>query len=91
VTSPGDDFTVGRHAILDSVASFLNYGFRLYFSSFQNNYEILMTLLKNIRDYDPNVQVKIDFNAIKIKLIDYYPQGFAFRAIHNIEKVGRRN
>jgi len=44
-----------------------------------------MGLLKNIRDYDADVPVKINFGDIEIKLIDYYPQGFAFRSIHNVE------
>jgi hypothetical protein len=53
-----------------------------YFATFQNNYEILMALLKNIRDYVPGVS--ISFEDIKINLLDYYPKGFAFRSIQNV-------
>jgi len=74
-----------RDFFLRDGLEYLHQEISFYFSAFQNNYEILMGLLKNIRDYDPAVTFKINFDDIKIKLVDYYPKGFAFRAIHNVE------
>jgi len=74
-----------RDFFLRDGLEYLHQEISFYFSAFQNNYEILMGLLKNIRDYDPAVTFKINFDDIKIKLVDYYPRGFAFRAIHNVK------
>ena len=74
-----------RDFFLRDGLEYLHQEISFYFSVFQNNYEILMGLLKNIRDYDPAVTFKITFDDIKIKLVDYFPRGFAFRAIHNVK------
>lgn len=72
-----------RDFYLKGGLEYLHQEISFYFAAFQNNYEILMTLLKNIRDYIPNTP--ICFDEIKISLVDYYPKGFAFRSIHNVE------
>lgn len=68
-----------RDYYLRNGLEYLHEEISLYFAAFQYNYEVLQALLKNVRDYLPGAPVT--FKDIKKDLVDYFPKGFAFRAI----------
>ena len=74
-----------RNYYLRNGLEYLHEEISLYFAAFQYNYEVLQAHLKNVRDYLPGAPVT--FKDIKKDLVDYFPRGFAFRAIQRVEAL----
>lgn len=79
------NFDEVRNFYLKDGLEYLHQEISYYFSAFQYNYEVLNTLLKNIRDYKQIPGFSISFEDIKIEMMDYNPKGFAFRSMQTVE------
>lgn len=72
-----------RDTYIKDGLEFLRQEISFCFAVFDQNYISLLTMLKHIRDYVPGFQ--ITFKELEIPLKEYYPKGFAFRSIQNID------
>jgi len=79
------NFDEVRNFYLKDGLEYLHQEISYYFSAFQYNYEVLNTLLKNIRDYEKIPEYSISFEDIKIEMMDYNPKGFALRSMQTVE------